>query len=200
MGVQLWVAVYYWRTSSWWRMTLVSKAFGFLSQWFKSAEMYLHAFILYSALPSCPYVDETLFSGRPSRNLPRADFMTLSVWMSLKELLQLSLLYSFCRLDLDPLISGSTALKKNKSFTVVGAEPSHLPHCKSNYCVWALPLMLLTEIIVPPFPVWFLSQLLLNELPSKEPIINKHIELCTIQNNTDFPVIIPCNIRNAPQI
>jgi len=144
MGVQLWVAVYYWRTSSWWRMTLVSKAFGFLSQWFKSAEMYLHAFILYSALPSCPYVDETLFSGRPSRNLPRADFMTLSVWMSLKELLQLSLLYSFCRLDLDPLISGSTALKKTRVSLWLG-QSHHIFHTVNlttvfEHCLWCFLL------------------------------------------------------------
>lgn len=105
----------------------------------------------------------------------------------------------FCRLFLYPLISGSTALEKQQ-FHWVGAEPSHLPGCKSDYCVWALPAMLLIEIIVPPFPVWFLSQFLLNGLPSKEPIINKHIELCTMQNNIDFPVFLPSGIKNAPQI
>lgn len=130
----------------------------------------------------------------------RADFTTLSVWMSLKELLQLSVLLFLQAWSWPFDLRIHSLKKKPKSFTVVGAEPSHLPHCKSNYCVWALPLVLLIEIIVPLFPVWFLSQLLLNELPSKEPIINKHTGLCTIQNNIDFPVIIPWNIRNAPQI
>lgn len=39
-------------------MTFVSKVFG---HWFKTAETYLRAAILYSALPSCPWVDETLY-------------------------------------------------------------------------------------------------------------------------------------------